>query len=121
MSKSRLTTHPSIMARLLRLIRPLAAVPVAATLLTSTLMVGSMTVPAAATHVCYAQFITSDYGVAFKISQAREKARASWNQKARAALGTNRVSWQGATDHEWSCTKPALRWKCTGRARPCLA
>lgn len=102
------------------LTRPIAVLPTVATLLTSAFMFGSMTVPAVAVHACYSQYITSDYGVAFKISQAREKARASWNKKARAALGTNRVSWQGATDHEWSCTKPALRWKCTGRAKPCL-
>lgn len=117
MPSSDLTARPSLATRILRVI---PALPLAATLFASAITYGSLTVPAAATHVCYSQFITSDYGYAFKKSQAREKARASWNKKARAALGTNRVSWQGATDHEWSCTK-AIKWRCTGRAKPCLA
>ncbi len=120
MSKSKQIPRTPIATRCASLIRAIAVLPTMVTLLTSAFMFGSMTVPAAAAHACYSQYITSDYGVAFKKSQAREKARASWNRKARAATGTNRVSWQTAKGHEWSCTKPALRWKCTGRAYPCV-
>ena len=118
MPKSHLTGPAYIVARSLRVFPVL---PTVATLFMSAALYGSLTVPAAATHVCFPQFITSDFKMAFKASKAREKARADWNKKARAATGTNRLSWQGATDKEWSCTKPALRWKCTVRARPCTA
>jgi hypothetical protein len=119
MPNSDLTAHrPSLVMRALRL---LPVLPTVATLFTTAAMYGALTVPAAAAHVCYPQFITSDFKMAVKASQAREKARADWTKKARAATGTNRLSWKGATDHEWSCTKPALRWKCTVRARPCVA
>jgi len=93
---------------------------IAPTLALAALMLGSAISPATATHACYSYYITSNYGVAFKKSQAREKARADWNKKARAATGINRLSWKGAKAHEWSCTKPALRWRCTGRAIPCV-
>lgn len=117
MPNSDLTARPPLITRILRVI---PALPVAATLFASAVTYGSMTMPAVASHACWGQFITSDFKLAFKASQAREKARADWNKKARAATGTNRVSWQGATDREWSCTKPALRWKCRVQARPCV-
>lgn len=120
MSKTNQFAQASLVAAGARLIRSIAVLPFAATLLTSAAIVGTSTVPAAATHACYSQYITSDFKLAIKKSKAREKARASWNAKARAATGTNRLSWQGAKAHEWSCTKQGLRWKCIGRAIPCV-
>ncbi len=79
------------------------------------------TSPALAKHACYSQRIKSDWGVAFKKSHAREKARKSWNKKAQKATGTTRVNWKWAQGQEWSCTKPALRWKCIGWAYPCVS
>lgn len=118
MPSSDLTAHPSLATRILRVI---PALPVAATLFAATVTYGSLTIPATASHACWGQFITSDFKLAFKASKAREKARADWTKKARAATGTNRLSWQGATDKQVSCTKPSLRWRCTVRARPCAA
>lgn len=120
MSKLEQIALARVAARCADLTRSIAVLPIVATLLTSAAMVGSSTMPARATHACYAQYITSDYGLAFKKSKAREKARASWNKKALKALGTTRANWDTATGHEWSCTKPALRWKCIGRAYPCF-
>jgi hypothetical protein len=120
MSKAKLFVHASIVAAGTRLMRSMAVLPIVATLLTSAAIVGSSTVPAAATHACFSQSITSDFKLAYKKSKAREKARASWNKKAQSATGTTRVNWKWAKGHEWSCTKPALRWKCRGRAFPCV-
>jgi hypothetical protein len=112
----------TLTAKAAQVARSLAILPMVATLLTSGAFLASSTVPAAATHACYSFTITSDYGVALKKSRAREEARASWNKKARAATGTNRVNWKGAKNHQWDCYKnDGLRWRCTGRAVPCLA
>jgi hypothetical protein len=78
--------------------------------------------PAAAAHACYDTFIASDVKTGNNAPKARERARASWTEKARKLTGTPRISWAGATDHQWQCEQYESfgRVRCMGRARPCL-
>jgi hypothetical protein len=80
------------------------------------------TAPASA--VCYEYFVFSDTKTGNNAPRAREKARASWDKKARQRTGisSTRMNWKTAADHEWHCKQYGLfgRVACRGKARPCI-
>jgi hypothetical protein len=92
-----------------------------AALVAVSILVKPVALPANATHACHWQTVTGDNRAAFRKSKARKKARDSWTKKARKAVGTNRIKWDGAKNREESCRRPALRWVCRSRAIPCIA
>jgi hypothetical protein len=78
--------------------------------------------PASAAHACYNNFVLSDWKTGDTAPKAREKARASWNERARKLTGVPRINWNGAADHQWICEQYGVfgRVKCRGKARPCI-
>jgi len=51
--------------------------------------------------------------------RAKKKARAKWEESARRAMGTNRVSWWNGAQRSYKCRK-SQTWACFAVAIPCF-
>jgi hypothetical protein len=67
---------------------------------------------------CHGSIIAGGNKSAVLKHNAQKKARASWNGKSQALMGTSRAHWGNAINRSYYCHHSFV-WHCTAFARPC--
>lgn len=68
---------------------------------------------------CHGSIIAGGNKSAVLKSNAQAKARAAWNSKSQALMGTSRAHWGNAVNRYYYCHH-SFTWHCTAFAKPCV-